>query len=304
MPLARQYTGQHPFQETWFVEALFSPDEGLWVRYVLDARTGLAEVWALVTTRKGVVASAKETHPLEAAEGPVFTVGATSLTRDRAQGRCGGIEWDLALDDRGLRIRHVPRLLPHLGVGRTYVPAIADLRVQGHVRFPVDGAHTTWLVQRGMGVLGHLWGRRSRVRAWAWAHCNAFDEEDVVFEGLSARMGPLPLTSVVLHAHGHTWALSGPRQLVGTHSRWGHDHWVFEGRRGTTTLTGELVLDPSTAATVRYDTAGGALFCTNTRFGTARIVLSDPHRGVTLDLRSREAAFELVGPSPRGRPIL
>lgn len=300
MTLARQYHRQSPFQETWFIEALFGPDRGVWVRYVLDARTRQAEIWALVVTRNGVIAQEKTTVPLDDVQGPLFSCVAGSLARDRAIGHVGTIQWDLALDDLGVRYRHVPRPLGHLGIGRTYVPAIADLRVRGEVRVGND----TWTVERGMGVLGHIWGKSSRVRSWAWAHCNAFYEEGVVFEGLSARLGPVPLTSVMLHVHGHTYGFSRLRNLVRTRTSTSGPRWTFEASLGSTLLTGELVLDPSTAATVRYDTAQGPLFCTNSRFADIRIVLHDPRRGLDIDVRSREAAFEVVGETALAPPLL
>lgn len=300
MTFARQHQGQSPFQETWFVEALFSSDRGLWIRYVLDARTKQAEIWALVVTRDGVIAQEKATVPLAEASGPLFSTSAGSLSRHRATGSIGAISWDLQLDDLGVRYHHVPRLLPYFGIGRTYVPAIADLRIRGHVT--MDDA--TWTVERGMGVLGHIWGASSRVRSWSWAHCNAFYEEGVIFEGLSARLGRVPLTSVMLHVHGHTYGFSRLRDLVSSKTSTIGSRWTFEARRGTALLTGELTLDPSSAATVRYDTDRGPLFCTNTRFADIRVVLHDPARGVDVDVWSQEAAFEIVGERALGPVVL
>ncbi|MCA9567250.1 MAG: hypothetical protein KC656_05385 [Myxococcales bacterium] len=292
MTLARQWVGDAPFQETWFIEVLFSADRGLWVRYVLDATRGVAEVWALVVERSGVVASHVEELPLADVRGPLFTAPCATLARDRARGEVGGIAWDLRLDDLGVRHRHVPRLRPALGLGRTYHPGILDLRVQGHVTFGGE----TWQVSRGMGVLGHLWGRHSRVHRWSWAHCNAFHEDGILFEGLAADVGCLTLTSLVLHVQGHTYGFSRPRDLARTWSHTSDGLWSFQAERDGATLVGEVRLKPGSAATVRYDRADqDPLFCTNTRFADARIVLRDPRRRVDVDLRSREAAFEVVG---------
>ena len=65
-----------------------------------------------------------------------------------------------------------------------------------------------------------------------------------------------------------------------------------------------MKLDPETSARVRYAGHGGPdLFCTNSRFAHARIVLRDPRRGIDLDLRSRECAFEIAGPEDVGPPL-
>lgn len=301
MTLARQWEGQTPFQETWFVEVLFGPDRGLWVRYVLDASRRIAQVWCLVLGREGVLHQELQEVALGGVGGHPFACPQGSLTRDRITGQLGEVSWSLQLEDQGVRHRHVPRLLTLLGLGRTYHPAMLDLRVQGTLTF----GDTTWTVERGMGVLGHLWGRRSRIDRWAWAHCNAFHEDGIVFEGLSAGLGRLPLTSLVLHAQGHHYGFSGVRQVMRAWSDVRAPSWTFESRRGSTQLTGRVVLDPSTAVTVRYDRAGQApLYCTNTRFADLEVYLRDPARGVDLALRSREAAFEIVGPTALGAPLL
>lgn len=301
MTLARQWTGRSPFQETWFVEALFGPDRGLWVRYVIDARRQVAQVWALVVGRDGVIAQGLEELALDGLDGLPFACPQGRLTRDRITGQVGDIRWDLQLDDLGLRHRHVPRLLTMLGLGRTYQPAMLDLRIRGTLDLPGQ----QWTVERGMGVLGHLWGGRSNVDRWTWAHCNAFREDGIVFEGLSARVGPRPLTSLVLHVQGHTYGFSRLRQLVRCWSDIRSPSWVFESRRGSVVLSGRATLDPTTAATVRYDRGDQApLYCTNSRFADLQVVLRDPERGVDLDLRSREAAFEIVGREPLGEVVL
>lgn len=294
MTLARQWRGQRPFEETWFIEALLSPDRGLWLRFVLDATRGHAEVWALLVERDGVRTAHKITVPLEPGGGPLFSAGTARLDRDRTTGSAGDLSWDLRLEDRGARHRHVPFWSRALGIGRTYVPGILDLRIAGTVRHQ----DAVFEVKSGPGVLGHIWGRRSSLRRWAWAHCNAFDREDLLFEGLSAQIGGLsPLTSLVLLADGHAYRFSGTRDLIRTWSRFGGDQWVFEARRGSRVLTGEIRLAPERAARVAYPRdAADDLVCTNTRFGDIRLVLRDPSRRVDVDIRSRECAFEIVEP--------
>ncbi|MEZ4322962.1 MAG: hypothetical protein R3F61_36185 [Myxococcota bacterium] len=300
MTLARQWRGQRPFEEAWFVEALLGPDLGLWVRYVLDATAGEASVWALVMDRGGLVAAHKEVVPIESISGELFAGAGGRLEREHCVGRAGAIAWDLRLDDRGLRHNHIPFWARFLGVGRTYSPAVLDLRVQG----TVSVGDRTYTVKSGPGVLGHLWGTRSRLQSWAWAHCNAFDREDLVFEGLCAYPGGYgPLTSLVLHADGHAYRFSRTRDLLRTYSRFSTDRWtwVFEAHRDGRVLTGEIALDPTRSATVRYPGHGRpTMFCTNSRFASARILLRDPRRGLDLDLRSRECAFEIVTPEDPG----
>lgn len=294
MTLARQWRGQQPFEEAWFVQALAGPDLGLWLRWVIDATAGHAEVWALVTDRSGVIAAHRERVPLSDLGGDLFAAGPGRLERDVAVGRAGPIAWDLRFDDRGLRHGHVPLWVRMVGLGRTYAPAALDLRVSG----TLSVGDRTWAVERGPGVLGHLWGPASRVVRWAWAHCNAFDREDLVFEALSAEIAGIRLTSAVLYADGHAYPFSRTRDLLRTWTRTTERTWSFEARRDSRVLTGRVDLDPSTAARVRYAGHHGPdVICTNTRFGRVRLVLRDPARGIDLDLRSRECAFELAVPA-------
>jgi photosystem II stability/assembly factor-like uncharacterized protein len=128
-----------------------------------------------------------------------------------------------------------------------------------------------------------------------------------VFEGLSVYPGGFgPLTSMVLHADGHAYRFSRTRDLFRTWSRFSTDSWswVFEARREGRVLTGEVRMNPRKAARVRYDGHGGPdLYCTNTRFAKTRILLRDERRGLDLDLRSRECAFEIASPEDTGPPL-
>ena len=302
MTLSRQWSGDAPFEEAWFVELLLGPEQGFWLRFRIDATARELEVWAIATTPDGVVAAEKQGFPLGPMDG-LASCAAARLERDRSVGEIGRIRWDLSFDDRGARHAHLPLWFRALRVGKAYAPGVLDLRVRGEVF--VDGK--PWRVKRGPGIFGHHWGRRSRVERWAWGHCNAFDREDLVFEGLSAKIGPATFTSVVLLADGHAYRFSGLRHLLRTWSRTSEDTWAFEAREGDRVLTGRLVLDPAKAATVTYPTGGlgrTEVFCTNTRFGRIRLILRDPTRGLDLDVRSRECAFELVGPDALGEPVL
>lgn len=295
---SRRWTDQKPFQETWFIEALLDDQTGLWVRYVLDSGLDRAEVWAILTGPHGVVASHMDVLPLDSVQGPLFRTGSCELRRDRAIGTCGPIHWDLTLDDLGVHHQHVPKLLTRLGLGRTYAPAIADLRLKG----TVTAGSRTWDVAWGPGVLGHIWGGPSRLRSWSWAHCNAFGDQPVVFEGIAAKLGDFrPLTSVFLHVDGHTYGFSRFRDVL---RNWSHTHgtcWTFEAHAKGRMLLGELTLDPATATVLRYDRLGKPpLYCTNTRFGKLLLVFRDERTGQELELHSKRSAFEIVAAHPPG----
>lgn len=308
MTLTRQWTGTAPFEETWFIEALLGPDRGVWLRFRLDATLGEVELWAVVTTSAGVLHAERRSFPLQprGSIGPaeLFACAAGRLDREHTVGELGPIRWDLALEDRGARHQHQPWWLRTLPLGKTYSPAVLDLRIRGEVWV----GDQSWQVRSGPGILGHHWGQRSSVRRWAWAHCNAFDREDLVFEGLSATLGPLPpATSLVLLADGHAYRFSSLRHLWRTRTQTTQDRWAFEAREGSRVLSGVVELDRARAATVTYATGGPnrtVAYCTNSRFASIRLVLTDPKRKLDLDVRSRECAFELVGPEPLATPVL
>ena len=288
-----RWSGSVPFEETFFIEAV-SGDRGLWIRHRIDAERAVSEVWVILTTRDGVVTTHKSTHPLEPARSGIFECPDARLTADRATGSVGSVHWDLRIGHGRVHHRHMPWWLAPLGVGKHYHPESLDAAISGEVRVGEE----MWKLDAAPGVVGHLWGAGSRVRSWAWSHCNAFDHSGAVFEGLAAQIGRLPvLTSLVLRVDGKRYRFSRTRDLFRTWTRLDRDRWVFQARRKDTTLSGTVELSPSTAAVVTYPGTGPGgtdLYCTNSRFAALRLVLTDPTRRLDIELSSSCAAFERV----------
>ena len=194
----------------------------------------------------------------------------------------------------------VPRVVEALGVGRTYVPALLDLRVSGEVciggrRFELDGASA---------VLGHIWGATNRTTEWAWCHGHD-PEHGLLFEGLCVRLGTLPLlTTLGLWIGDEHVDLSHTRHLVRTRSRIDADRWSFTARRRGLRVEGEARLPTEGVASVRYlDPADGQVrACRNS--GHSRVSLEVTSRGTSRRFGLDDAAFEIARLGEPGGPVL
>lgn len=295
-PGAVAWRGEAAFEEIWFLQLRTTDGLGLWLRYTLQQGvTRQAAVWA-VCTRGAHVRAERASLPLEALShqhGSWWSADIGALGPTRATGTCGAIGWDLELHRGGPDWQHVPSVVRALGIGRTYVPAAADLRVRG--RLTIDGADRE-IVARG--VLGHIFGGRNRVRTWAWCHQAGFtNSTDTVFEGLSARLqgAPRPLTSVALSHQGRRYTFSTVRDLLTTSSSIGTSTWTFTARSAHARLEGTMRLPDGLPVLVGYqDTEGNALWCSNTRFAELSLRLSEAASGRVILLRCDDAAGEIA----------
>lgn len=309
MTLATQHGGQRPWEEVWFLELHLPDGRGVWLRHTLSF--GIhhqSGVWATWFERDGRARGWHRAAPPESAEhGPavLFDREDARLTPQRATGACGALCWDLELIAGAAQHRHVPAILTRLGLGRTYEPAILDLRVRGHV--VLDGDRVD--VAGARGVLGHIFGGRNRVATWAWAHAPGFDgHPEVVFEALSARLGradrPLPpLTTAVLTTRERTWRFSRLRDLVRTRSRFGGDVWHLRAIARDAQLRATMVLPAVTALAAYTDADGRPIWCRNSTL--SRITVHLDHGRGTETFHTRHASAEIAARrDPGGRVTL
>jgi len=315
-PMARRWPGRGPWDEVWFLEASVAPGQSVWIRYVLGDgphRRGLA-TWAIATTPEGLLADQgrydlgglRPDRPI-ALDDELLLHGTDPATvptggrgEGRARGRAGEAHWDLELSVGPRAHRMVPSLVERLGVGRTYVPALLDLHVSGEVviggrRFSLEGAPA---------VLGHIWGATNRTTEWAWCHGHDA-ERGLLFEGLSVRLGTLPLlTTLGLWIGDEHIGISHARHLVRTRSRIDGDAWSFSARRRGVRVVGEARLPAQGIASVRYlDPADGQVrACRNS--GQSQLRLDVTSGGQTRRFELRDAAFEIARLGEPSGPVL
>lgn len=303
--LARRWPGKGPWDEVWFLEIEAGPQQSLWLRYTLgdgEHRRGLS-TWAIATDGEQILAD--QGHHRLGALRPVAGLSLgddIELTTTVARGMAGDARWDLALHVGARRHRMVPAAIERLGIGRTYVPAGLDLHVTGEAT--VGGR--TFKLERAPAVLGHIWGAKNRTRQWAWCHAR-FPEHDVLLEGLSVGLGPLPLLTTLGVWVGQTHIdLSSALQLARTMSQIDGDRWTFRATQRGLTVEGVAELPPSSqVATVRYldPRDGGVRTCRNSGRSRLSLTVIAPDR--TLHLDTTHAAFEVAAiGEPQGAIIL
>jgi len=305
-----RWAGRRPWDETWFIEGTTRDGHGLWLRYTLtDGSDGRAAMWAAWRPAGGSACTGYVEVPLDAVvTGGDTLVGLPSghLSPARAQGEAGPLSWDLALHGSGWwHSDLVPAPIGRLG--KTYRAAIPDLTALGTVT--VDGTRHDVQV---IGVLGHLWGARSRVKRWGWAHGARFDEAPgTVLEVLAAQLAvagrPVrPVASVVLHHRGRTWAYNQLRHLLRSRVSLGDDRFEVVARGRTSTLRATLQLpERSRCVLARYDAPDGTpTFCRNAPGAGLSVHLTRFGREVA-SLHTQRAVGELADTAaPDDPPVL
>ena len=314
---ARRYHGAGPFSEEYFGKVDIAPGRALWFRYsILDGKIREASAWGIMFDR-GQIHGARKIWKLDALApgnaviippGPdaqryeglwqVFSISGARLDPRNAIGQAGDISWDLRLNSSGRHFSHVPAVLRRLGLISTgYDSCMIDLRVSGTVRIGselivVDGA---------TGMVGHIWGRKKRLSAWVWTHCNQFSgAPDVVFEGLSGLVGEEsmargPLTSLVLFTGQKRYRFNDARMLSHPSSQFTSSEWTFRAERKGVVLSGRVAL-PEHQAVVEYtDTDGSKIWCRNSKMSDLTVRLEDRAAGIDRTFRANgTAAFEFA----------
>lgn len=299
--------------ESYFLK-LNSPDgeRALWLKATIFARPDappVAESWAISFRRDGRHVACKEVVPLDAARfdptrldvavaGLRLSPGETSGAVSRGAER---VAWQLGFTDAEPPL--VPFPLPSMYTGAfpksKLVTPYPDARFDGW--YEVDGERVD--VRGWRGMQGHNWGV-CHTHLYAWAHCNQFDGEDAVFEGLTGRvkMGPLvlpPLTIVCLRYRGTRYAWNRVRDLGTSRGRIGRRTWSFHAESDLGALEGELSSPDDLVVALLYENPTGApTFCLNSKLSTARLTLT-PRGRPPVTLTSRAAALEIGTTDPR-----
>jgi hypothetical protein len=319
--LGLRYRGA-PHVESWFLKANDpSGERALWVRTTIFAREGsppLAEAWAIAFDRAQGHVAAKTTVPFADAR---FAHGAVDAAVDGCElslGRTKGslatgtraIAWDLEIGpERATPIAHLPsRALYADGVPpfTKLVTPLADARVTGTVRVH-DGERAPdadeadqadqkeWRLDGWPAMLGHNWGR-GHAPLYAWSHCNAWDDaDDLVFEGVSARvrlgavLSPVA-TSAFVRYRGRRIEF---RSLLANRGTISLRRWECVAEAAGARLVCELAAETDDFVGLHYaNPSSGMTYCLNSKLARARLELSLPG-GETVAATSRAAALEI-----------
>lgn len=278
----------------------------LWVKATILARPGepegaVAESWAIAFERGKPPLGHKLTVPFERArfDASALDVALPSLAlrRDLARGEIGDVGFNLALADDTPPIVHYPSPRMYEGPfpSSKFVSPMPNLVARGEVR----AGGRTWNVDGWRGLLGHNWGR-GHAFAYAWGHCNVWDEPDVdlVFEGTSGRVrvGPtlIPTTTLlVVRLNGETHALNRVSDLLRNRGSMTFRRWRFSAAGPTLSLRGELFAETEDMAGLHYENPDGAMtYCLNSKLASARLSLA-PRGGLPFTVSSRAAALEI-----------
>lgn len=312
-----------------------SPDgeRALWVKHTILSPAGVvggavAEAWA-IAFRRGAAANVgvKSTVPISAArfvDSPFrIETGEAVLEQGAARGAAdsGGhrIEWDLRFDASAPSFHPFPLERMYEAPfprSKTLTPC-PDTRFDGS--FVVDGEE--WTVDGWPGMQGHNWGR-SHAEAYAWVHCNAWDEGSdgpsgpgglagpngpAWLEAITGRikLGPVLtpwLSLAALHIDGETHRFDGARALT---SRAVDVSW-YRLRLGLVKGARSLRIDVEAPrqdmAGLHYENPDGSMtHCLNSKLATGTVTLSLPGRPDRV-LRSDRLALEL-GTKDRGHGV-
>ena len=270
---------QRGFHEVWYLTTVDpATGDAFWFRYTLDCPPqGDVEIglWA-ITTPKNAPKTGLAVHdklPLAKfadrttdEKGFRIECGKYFLERNRATGKVGSgekaIEWDLKWVPNGIGFEHVSSLLAAIGVAKSAVNS-GNLAIEVEGTIKVGGKPIK--VAKWSAHQSHTWGSR-RPEAWAWAHCNAFNEDKTaVFEGVSASVKKLGIslpnaTPIFFRFEGedHTW--DGLGEVFSSRTSWSANKWEFEAENQKILLKGTATVVPDKLISMEYAEPDGRPF--------------------------------------------
>jgi hypothetical protein len=282
-----------------------SGERALWVKATMLARAGIveaepvAESWAIAFERGKPPVTRKATIPFSRAR---FSKGnidvelpTVAMSSARVTGKHDGLSFDFAIADSTPPLFHyMRRFYEGRFPSSKLMSPMPNLVANGEARV----GDRTWKIDGWRGLLGHNWGR-GHAFAYAWGHCNVWDEDvDLVFEGTSGRVrvGPvlIPTTTVlVVRLNGETHALNHVSELARNKGSMTFRRWKFSARGPTLSVSGELFAETEDMVGLHYENPDGAMtYCLNSKLASARIAL-EPRGGLPIVVNSRAAALEI-----------
>ncbi len=260
-------------------------ESGFWIRYTMtapDADKGdaYAQIWFSYFNRRDPEKNfaLKKKYPIDqlnAKENPFsLSVGENSLRNGHAVGSIAGnghsAAWDITFTPSAGVYYMLPKFMYKTELADTLalVPHL-DVKFSGSIN--VDG--DTLSFDGDPGCQTHLWGSEHAQR-WAWAHCNAFEEDDsAVIECLSAQVKRLgimipPMNMFFIRAGGRDYLLTELNKLIFTKSEFDCGDWTFSSTDGNTKFKGKFSCRMDDLVEAEYfDPNGHKAYCRNTEVG-------------------------------------
>jgi hypothetical protein len=277
--------------EVWYLTANHRASQtGFWIRYTMESPIDgepYAQLWfaqfdARDPTRTFGINRKFPIASMTASADPFgVAIGGNQIVHDRIRGALAGdghdARWDLRWVPSAKTHRHLPDVLyARGGISETCVlsPNL-DVALVGSIT--VDGR--TLQFDGEPGGQTHVWGRK-HAHAWAWGHCNAFDDHPgAAFEGLCVRLkrGRVtlpPMTVVSLYLDGEPLLFNQFHHTPMNRGQFGSGFWRFQAWRPTVRIEGEFSARPEDMVVAHYeDPDGQPSFCSNTEIGDLRITV-------------------------------
>lgn len=264
---------------------------GFWIRYTLESPVaGHGDPYAELWFARFDAADPSRNFGLHRrvpidryrAQATPFAVGIgdARLVHDGCSGGIDGLghtaRWDLSWLPAAHTYRQLPDTIYKTNFADTRVltPNL-DVPVRGTIT--VDGAELVFDGEPGGQT--HLWGRK-HAHAWAWGHCNAFeDRRGVALETLSARLerrGVVlpPLTVVGLQLDGEDLRWTGFRHTLLSRGRFATARYAFSAVSEDARIEGEYACRPEDMILAEYaDPDGDPCWCANTEVADLRVTV-------------------------------
>jgi hypothetical protein len=301
--------------ESWFLKA--NDPRGrraIWLKWTLWAgdrapERAVSEAWAVAFgTERGHVVT-KSTVPFDSAQFPsdrlCAEIDGCTLSETAARGRVesGGraVAYDLAVEALEPPLLLYPAAWMYEGPlpAQKVTSPVPNARISGRVE--VGREH--WALEGWPGMIGHNWGHR-HADVYAWSQCNSWDDgEDMVLEGVSARVGTTALwaptaTVACVRYRGTSYALNKFASVARSSAEITPRRWSFRTRSGKVALTAEIWADTDDFVGLFYPNPDGTMcHCLNSSLARAEVTLRlDGQAPRTL--RSSRAALEIGTRNP------
>ena len=315
------YAGQKgPFYEVYYFKT--ASLDGLWsfwCRYtLLIPKSGYgareASVWGIFSAKGEKPVVIKKTFSLDQID--VWHADSHIRIEDNylSVDRCVGclqedlsvMSWDLQFEDPTLS----GRIYPHdfLYKGKFPKSKFVEPRLSTYISGHIKINHTKINLDHHLAHQAHIWGTQY-ANSWAWAHCNQFGKNDIIFEGLTARI-PLgswsspQLSLFHFYFDGEYFPVNKMRSWLGQNSKYDLFGWHFELDSDDLRLVGTIRRQTESIVGVTYfGPDGDKRYCHNS--SRAQIELSVYKKAASLEFlkkyESSACAFETVSQKPDER---